>query len=297
MDCRSVVILGLALLSGTAGCVTRETLPTVAPNSTVAIPAGVKIEKEKELPRRQPRNAESCLAYGRWLEREARAGNRPPMEEERLLDQARQAYQQALAIEPKNLHVYLALGRLYANQDNPDRAIATFRKGLEVGFQTNNGLAAIVGSLVRRQPPPEANPLAMLWYELGMCYSRKKDWEHAFSHLRRALELEPENKLFGNTLGFCLARAGRYDESLAVFRMTVGEAKAHYQLAQMLHHLKDDERSKHHLQMAIRANPRFREAHQLLAQLEAPTSGTVYREEPTGQHPVSRMVPARHESK
>src|SRR5262249_27598035 len=144
-------------------------------------------------PRRQPKPA-TCLAAGRLREQEANDPKRTPAERERMLDQARAAYQQAVGTHPNFVPAWEGPGRLYVTMEQPDRAVETFRKALE-------------------KPPKEAG----LWYALGMCYSRQKQWDPAVANLRKAQELDPENRPYAHALGFCLARAGRYDESLACF--------------------------------------------------------------------------------
>src|SRR5262249_21619533 len=110
----------------------------------------------------------------------------------------------------------------------------------------------------------------LLWWELGICHARAREWDHAVSCLRKAYELDPENRFpgYGNSLGYCLARVGKYEESLAIFRKTTNEADAQFQLAQMLHHVKQDDMSRHHLRLALKANPNLVEARKMLAELE-----------------------------
>jgi Flp pilus assembly protein TadD len=101
-----------------------------------------------------------------------------------------------------------------------------------------------------------------------MCYARAKDWNPAIDALRRAAACEPENRQYQNTLGACLARAGRSEEAFAAFCKGGTKAQAHYRMAFMLHHLRSDDEARQHLQASIDADPRFEPARQLLAQLE-----------------------------
>ena len=109
---------------------------------------------------------------------------------------------------------------------------------------------------------------ASLWYELGICHGSKKEWEPSLQCLQNACKFDPENRQYTNALGYCLARCGRYDESYACFRPIVGEARAHYNLARMLHHLNQDEQSKEQLRQALMAEPRLMAAAEMLMQLE-----------------------------
>jgi tetratricopeptide (TPR) repeat protein len=96
-----------------------------------------------------------------------------------------------------------------------------------------------------------------------MCYARKKEWTPAVQDFQKAVELDPENRPFANTLGFALARAGQYDESLRCFARLQGEAMAHYQLARMLQHLQQTDLCRQHLELALAKDPKLDAARQM----------------------------------
>jgi Tfp pilus assembly protein PilF len=191
-------------------------------------------------------HASTFVAAGSLAEKSAADPRRDAANRENMLEQARLAYQQAIATDPNYVPAYQALAHLYLTQGDMERAVATYEK-------------------VLKAHPKEA----AVWYDLGMCYSRQKRWDNAVTNLARAVELEPENRPYVNTLGFCLARAGRYEDSLACFQKIGSPAQAHYNLARMLHHIKQDEIAKQHLHLAIQIDPRLASARQLLAQLDS----------------------------
>ena len=240
MDGRRSLLLGIVVAAGVAGC-THETIP-LAPGTP--IPATAKIEKESDLPKRKPQAA-TCVAFGNFREQEALAPERSPLEQQQLREQARKAYQQALEIDPNHLQASQSLARLYVAMNDFDHAFATYEKAL------------------RLHPKEPA-----LWYDAGMCYGKHKDRQRAVENLQKANELDPENRQYANALGYALARGGRFDESLACFQKIVGPAQAHYNLARMHHHLKQDDLSKQHLKQALQADPQFRSAADMLVQLE-----------------------------
>ena len=240
MDCRRPWVLALGLAAGGFGCVHWPGLPLKRPAEPVTVKAG----KESELPKRQPLAA-TCLAYGNFSVQSAADPKRSPPERERLHDQARKAYQQALKIEPTNLQALTALARLYTVMGDQGHAVATYQQAI----QTH---------------PKDPS----LRYELGMCHARRRQWEPALASLREAVALDPESRSYAHALGFCLARAGCYDESFRTFARLEGEANAHYELARMLHHMNQDALSKQHLGLALSANPELGPARQLLAALE-----------------------------
>jgi tetratricopeptide (TPR) repeat protein len=244
------VALGLA--SAGLGCTEQSTLP-LAPVDQTAI----KISKEPDLPKRKPQ-ASTCVAFANASESAVADVPRSPAEQERLHDQARKAYQQALQIEPNNLEALTGLARLYNTTGDHSRAVATYQRAVQ------------------------AHPRqASLWYELGLCHARNKEWDAALGSLQQAAQLEPEQKSYTRALGFCLARAGRYDESFEVFAKLDGEALAHYHVARMQHHLKQDELCKKHLKEALILKPDLTDARDLFWALENP-----------GGQPVKPIAPA-----
>ena len=239
MDGRSLLV-GFALLLGGAGCVHQTAIPLTDSN---APPVESRPEKDAG---KHPPKASTCVAFGAFSERctldTARYG---PVERDRLNDQARKAYQQALQIDPANLEALSALARLYVRIADHDKAVATYERAV--------------------QAHPKRTEL---WYELGMCHAQKKEWDLALKHIQKAVELDPENRMYARSFGFCLARAGRVDESIAVFARFDGEAAAHYNVARMLHHMNQDDVSKDHLRRAIALAPDLVAARQLLTSLE-----------------------------
>jgi Tfp pilus assembly protein PilF len=205
------------------------------------------VVKEKELPKRDP-HPSFLVAYGDFQEREALDASHTPVEQEQYHDRARRAYQKALDMEPTNLAALQALAHLYAAIKDHDRAIATYQRAVS------------------------AHPKdAPLWFDFGAYQCRCKEWDAAVQNLRQAIALDPENRLYANWLGNCLARAGRYDESLACFRRAVGPAQAHYNVARMQLHMQQEEAARQNLRLALQADPRHEEAKLLLTKLE--TSG------------------------
>src|SRR5262245_16970551 len=106
MDCRSslVIVLGLGCLAGLAGCKTTDpsqaSQPDNQPVPLSQLPTDAKITKAKDLPKRAPK-ADTCVAFGDFRLREAESDAKTAGEQKQYRQQARQAYQQALQIDPK----------------------------------------------------------------------------------------------------------------------------------------------------------------------------------------------------
>jgi tetratricopeptide (TPR) repeat protein len=262
MDCRRTLLWGLGLLAGCAGCLNQGRMPAGVGDP----PPNVK--KEADLPKRQPKPA-TCVAFGNFREREAADDKLAPAARQECWEQARKAYQQALAIDATYLPAYLALAHLYITLEDYPRALATYDKAL------------------KKHPGA-----AEVWHALGMCHARKKEWEPALAALKKATELEPENRQYARALGLCLARAGRTDEAAACLTKLSNPAEAYYTVARMLHHLRRDDESKRWARAALEAKPDLTEARDFLAYLDhpdAPAGGLVavgFEEEPGNLPPA-----------
>lgn len=288
MDCRRTVLLSLGLLGAVAGCRTSPTQPntTVFSTSPSGTPVAMgepidmsKVKKEAPLPR-HPAPASVDVSLGNLWALEATAPMRQPLERQALREKARQAYQEALAVDPKYIPAYQALGKLYQTLDDHDHAVATYKKALAMAPQQGS-----------------------LWYDLGICHKQAREWDQATACLRKAVEREPENRLYVHMLGYTLALCGRMDESLACFTRVDGESRARYNLARLLERLGKREESRQQVELSLKQNPNFPEARDLLSALAgAPKSDavrTVAHEEDSADldvvligHNVAKPAPA-----
>jgi tetratricopeptide (TPR) repeat protein len=261
MDCRISLILGLAVgvLGGSAGCTpsvfsrkaTTEPAQQVSQKEPASSPAPEKVPEkvvkkgiEKELPKRTPKAA-TCVAFGDFRLRESKNGTRTPEQQHSMRDQAKKAYQQALRIDPKCVEAHRGLAQVYAADNEVENAISTYQGAVRVA-------------------PKDAG----LWFDLGIMHSRRQEWKLAIDALTNAAELNPDNRQYANVLGFCLARAGQYEQSLTYFTQVVGEAKAHFNVGRMMLHVGQVEQGKQQIELALRKEPKFAEARDLLAKLE-----------------------------
>jgi Tfp pilus assembly protein PilF len=239
MEGRRTLVLGLCLLTGSLGC-------TMLPERPSADPAAVAAHKDE--PKRQPKSA-TCIAYGNFAAQSSADPICSDAKRQQLREQARMAYQQALTIDPNDLTALTALGWLYVAMDDHDHALATLQRAVQ-------------------SHPQKAGA----WFELGRCQARYHEWAAALDDLRRAVELDPENHTFNHFYGYSLAHAGKFDESFAVFAKLEGDANAHFELAQMQHHMKQDDLCKAHLLKALELNPGMSQASELLASMNEPAS-------------------------
>src|SRR5262249_23641499 len=162
MECRKTLLAALCLVCTGLGCVGTTTV--LKKEDT---PPGVSVAKESDLPKRSPK-ASTCVAFGDfWAKELANPALAPPLKQ-LMFEQGQRAYQQALKIDPKCLPAYMGLARLYSGQGDEGKAEETYQKAL-------------------KKLPKEAS----VWFALGMCHSRQKQWEPALKELQTAARLEP----------------------------------------------------------------------------------------------------------
>jgi tetratricopeptide (TPR) repeat protein len=245
MDCRKGWWLCVGLVIGGIGCKSLGTTTNAALPTPAGQPVAMEVTKEKELPKK-PMSPSLCVSIGTFQENEAADPQRTAIEKEQFLNTARGAFQAALQTDPNYLPALKALAHLYTILPDHDRAIDTYQRALKTY-------------------PKDAS----LWFELAVYQSQCKEWAPAVENMRQALAFDPENRLYANRLGYCLARAGRYEESLVCFQQIVGPAQAHYNVARMQLHMNQEEAAKQSLHLAIQADPQHKDARQLLTQLDA----------------------------
>ncbi|MSR32532.1 MAG: tetratricopeptide repeat protein [Gemmataceae bacterium] len=239
----AIALPGFFFLSG---CALEKTdfLSRKEPFGPPTAPVVKKVD-EANLKTKAPKAA-TCIAFGDFRAQEAKYPERTSHQRQTLREEARKAYQQALTIEPGNMHALVNLARLYSQMEDYTHARETYEKAVQLH-------------------PKEGG----IRFELGMLQARTKNWKPALENLRLALEQDPENRQFLNTYGFALARTGKSDESFQEFLKINEPAVAHYQVARMLAHLGEVVKAKDHLTKALAKKPDYPAAVELLQSLDA----------------------------
>ena len=194
----------------------------------------------------------------------------PPPNRDELLDTARVRYQRALKADGKHKGALLGVALLYARMGDRERAVEAYRKYLKAY-------------------PKEAE----VAHEAAVAHARWGDWAGAAGWCDAALAVDPENRTFAKTKGMCLARAGRADEAVAVLGRVMPEARARLAVAAALDDLGAFDASRQQLHLALRADPSFTPAREVLAELDgqAPPPG-VPAADPNGVVPAGHQAPA-----
>jgi Tfp pilus assembly protein PilF len=239
MDCRKPLLgLALALLGAVAGC---------------HLPAGGAVTTVKKPPEDTVvQKAPTFVAFGDFRAKSGFAPEIPPDKQQQYRVEARLAYEKALEIDPKHLPAHVSLARLHAAVGDNSQAIVTYEKALDLSGADKDG---------------------SLWYELGVCQCRMKDWGKAADAFKKASEREPSNRHYANALGYSLARGDRLGASLECLARVYGQAKAHYYLARVLHHMDKNELARQQATLAINEAPDLKAARDFLEELDRPAAG------------------------
>jgi tetratricopeptide (TPR) repeat protein len=257
MDCRKPLFLFLGLLAGAGGCTT--TLPGVRLLTAPTPPGPTEIVHK----------APTYVAFGDFRARSALEPEHPPAQREQFREEARRAYLKAIEVDPKYLPAYVALARLLQVGEDHAEAANVYQKALAV--EPGN---------------------AALWFELGMCQCRVKNWGAALTNMRKGLELDPNNRKYATITGYALARAGQWDEAIAILSRAQGPARAHYDVARMLRHLNQTTEARQHAQMAVSADPNLQVARDLLNDLDGkqPAPGPIQTASYSETRPAAPVI-------
>lgn len=242
MQPRWIALVPIAILAA-GGCLKHETFdPNTQQPSALFVDKKVK-KAQADGPKRQPQ-ADTCATYGAAAEQTADNAQDPATRPFNY-QQARIAYQQALHIDPKNRTALIGIARVLTKEGDHQKGVELFHVALKTYPQD-----------------------AAIWHELGMCWARQKQWNEAIPCLSKAVTYDPQNPHYSNNYGWTLARAGYHQESYDHFCRTVGEAQANFNLARMSMHLGNPDLSRQYLAAALRIDPQYPAAQQLLAQLD-----------------------------
>jgi tetratricopeptide (TPR) repeat protein len=110
-----------------------------------------------------------------------------------MLDKAERYLKELGASDPA---VRMALGAIYLNKSDYDKAIASFERSASLN----------------------ENDIKIKYNSLGLAYLRKGQYAKAESVLEIAVEFDPNNKYAHNNLGYAYARQGKHHEAGIEFR-------------------------------------------------------------------------------
>ncbi len=157
--------------------------------------------------------------------------------------------QKALAIDPNYLPALLAYAHLEDRQRNFQAALRHYNRALK-----------------------KHDKNASVHNDMGLCFHRHNKLNDAAKSLSKAVELDPDSKLYRANLAAVYVDQGKKSEALDQLVHAHGQPVGHYNLAYLLMQKKETAAALHHFKEAARLDPTFGEARQWVAQLQPPVN-------------------------
>jgi len=181
----------LVALAVTSGCVSAPLFSSFngAQPAGLESAGGPNPESSETLPPKQA--AEACLATAKELQAHGHA------------PEAILLYERARQLNPRE-QVSRFLAVLYDQQGNDTRALAEYRKALEL-------------------TPHDAD----LLNDFGYYFYRRRDWRQSEEQFRKAIAQSPQHERAWVNLGLALGEQERFQESFDAFSKVLSPAAAH----------------------------------------------------------------------
>lgn len=145
-----------------------------------------------------------------------------------MLNLTIQEYEALVKLEPNKASNHLMLGRLYAANQEPDKAAAQFEAAQKIDPYSEDtvlNLARYYSDAGNPQKAisilsavPAGNQTPRMEYALGMIYAQQKQTKHAITALDHALQLSPGNMNIEKALAKNLFTGGQYDKALGYYQ-------------------------------------------------------------------------------
>ena len=244
--CAAVVFL-IPVLA--AGCVTSTKAPTISEPETWSskMTSGFKNSTQKlaEMVTPKPEPAVDNVlhpdkkpgpgVYVAMAELQERLGN---------VEQAEAQLRKALSLDRNHLGALLAYAHLEDRQRNFQAAERYYKRALKKHSKN-----------------------AQVYNDMGLCYHRHARLPDAARALSKAVELEPNEKLYRANLAAVLVDQGLDAQALAQLQAAHGQPVGHYNLAYLLVQKQKRDAALYHFRRAAELDPTFSEARQWVAQL------------------------------
>ena len=192
-----------------------------------------------------------------------------------LVEEAVAMCRQAVALDPNYALGHVCLGNALLRQQQPDAAMAAYRKALEVHPDDPRAYHGIALVHNERQEWPESASVmrklvaidpgnARVRHNLALVLTKLGRLDEAAVEYRRAAEIEPGDAGRFVALGRSLRDLEHFDEAIAAYRKAIEldpkDAKSYCLLGDVLHLIRQDDQAVLTYRGAIAVDPKFREA-------------------------------------
>lgn len=156
------------------------------------------------------------------------------MEEFKMYSSARKIYQKAIEKTHNKELFYTKLGDLSYKSNDIEATAKNYRKVLELNPLNRSVLVKLATVLQNYFPEHTDEAIdcyerllefdidtAQIYYELGHLYMQKEDKLNSVSAFKLALERDPENPFYNNSLGYAYAKAELYDDAIEHYQKAI----------------------------------------------------------------------------
>ncbi len=156
------------------------------------------------------------------------------MEKFNMYDSAEKVYKAAIEKTSNSEYFYQKLGNLALRNKDVDTTLSCYRKVLEANPKNREVLVKIATILQTYFPENTDEAIdcyerllefdidtAQIYYELGHLYMSKEDKLNSISAFKLAVDREPENPFFNNSLGYAYAKAELYDDAIEHYQKAI----------------------------------------------------------------------------
>ena len=156
------------------------------------------------------------------------------MEEFKMYSSAQKVYQKAIEKTQNKELFYTKLGDLSYKSNDIEATAENYRKVLELNPLNRSVLVKLATVLQNYFPEHTDEAIdcyekllefdidtAQIYYELGHLYMQKEDKLNSVSAFKLALERDPENPFYNNSLGYAYAKAELYDDAIEHYQKAI----------------------------------------------------------------------------
>lgn len=161
------------------------------------------------------------------------------------LDNAEKQYLQSLEQDPRNTKSLYSLGVLYVRTKRNDEAIDTFKRYVDATDQS-----------------------VVAYANLGLAYKVAGKFDEASDAFEAGIKKDPKNVLCRVNYGLMLAHRNKIAEATLQFQAVLTPAEVHYNLGAAYEDLNRLEAAREEYELALKANPKFKDARVRLAALK-----------------------------
>ena len=156
------------------------------------------------------------------------------LEKFKMYESAEKVYSDAVSKTTKSEYFYNKMGDLALRNKDVDKTLDWYRKVLEANPLNRSVLVKLATILQTYYPENTEEAIdcyekllefdidtAQIYYELGHLYMSKEDKLNSVSAFKLAVDREPENPFFNNSLGYAYAKAELYDDAIEHYQKAI----------------------------------------------------------------------------